>query len=80
MQTCKCIIQQNRACCMKGKQISGSLDLKLLGQLSNLRLFCHGMPVVQPLPNYISQRTSTGKLIYDSLKIHLEKLTQLMFS
>lgn len=42
--------------------------------------FASSMPVLQPLPNYISQCISLKKSFYDSLKNQLEKLTQLIFS
>lgn len=42
--------------------------------------FASSMPVLQHLPNYISQCISLEKSFYDSLKNQLEKLTQLIFS
>jgi len=37
---------------MKGKQISESLDLKLLNSCQIYDCFASSMPVLQPLPNY----------------------------
>lgn len=49
--------------CMKGKQISVSVDLKLLDSCQIYDCFSCSMPVLQPLPNYISEFISLEKSV-----------------
>lgn len=80
MQTWKYILQCNNVYCMKGKQISESLDLKLLDSCQIYDHFASSMPVLQPLPNYVSDCIFLEKSVYDSVKNQLEKPTELILS
>lgn len=65
--------------CMEEKQISVSLDFKLLDSCHIYDRFASSMPVLQPLPNYVSECTSLEKSVYDTVKNQLENLQNSTF-
>lgn len=65
--------------CKKGKQISVSLDSKLLDSCQIYDRFASSLPVLQPLPNYISGFISLEKSVYDTVKNKLENLQNSSF-
>lgn len=58
--------------CMSGKQTSVSLVLKLLDSCQICDRFASSMPVLQPLPNYLSELISLDKSVLDTVKNQLE--------
>lgn len=65
--------------CKNGKQISVSLDLKLLDSCQIYDCFASSLPVLQTLPNYISECISLEKSICDTVKNQLENLQNYFF-